>query len=264
MTAQTTNYSISAIPAFNDNYLWLLDDAQSAIVVDPGDATPVLKALQAKNLHLAAIVITHHHADHIGGVDALLRQFPVPVIGPDDQRIPQRTQTVADGDVVSLLDLTAEVIAVPGHTLHHISYYIPLPNPLGSPILFAGDTLFAGGCGRVFEGTFVQMRQSLARLKALPPATRIYCAHEYTEANLNFALAVEPNNHTLQQRVEQVVQQRARGEATVPSTLEDELATNPFLRYDQPAVIQAAGNRSAQSADADSVFAAIREWKDHF
>ena len=264
---------VTGIPAFQDNYLWLIDDGEHAVAVDPGDAQPVLDELNKRNLTLTSILVTHHHADHIGGIDALLKHYSVPVIGPADSRIPQLTQRVADGETYTLLGQTAQVIEVPGHTLHHIAYFINQPNAFGAPLLFCGDTLFAAGCGRVFEGTFTQMRQSLAKLRELPESTRIYCAHEYTQANLAFALAVEPQNKLLHQRIESVNELRAAGLPSIPSILADELGTNPFLRYDNDAVIAAAVRRTNTRLDAhnsevkydhDVIFAVIRQWKDIF
>ena len=258
-------FNITRIPAFSDNYLWLIDNGESAIAIDPGDAQPIIAELAAKQLQLDYILTTHHHADHIGGVTQLQSRFDAQVIGPDSTNIPQVTRVVTDGEQIELLGLTIDVIAVPGHTLDHMAYFIAAPNPLSGPQLFCGDTLFAGGCGRLFEGSPAQMRQSLHKLKQLPIETRIHCAHEYTQANLNFALAVEPNNADLIQRMASVNLLRKNHQATIPSVLAEELATNPFLRYDNPSVIAAAANRLQQSElSADEVFAAIRQWKDNF
>ena len=267
--------NITGLPAFNDNYLWLIDNGQSAVVVDPGDARPVLQILAQRGLQLEKILVTHHHADHIGGIDALLQQYPVPVIGPADDRIPQLTRRVAENDSCAVLGTEARVIEVPGHTLHHIAYFIDRGDVFGAPVLFSGDTLFAAGCGRVFEGSYAQMRQSLAKLRVLPGDTRIYCAHEYTQANLAFASAVEPDNKTLQQRIADVKALRDAGQPSVPSRMLDECATNPFLRYDAAPVIamaeqrlHAGESRSERTGhkqfDSDAVFAVIRQWKDSF
>lgn len=259
------HYQITRIPAFTDNYLWLLDNGQSAIVVDPGDAQAIIDQLEARELSLDYILTTHHHPDHIGGVTALASRYEAEVIGPNSPYIPQVTRHVDDGHSIELLGLSFDVITVPGHTLDHIAYFVAEPNAFGYPVLFCGDTLFAGGCGRVFEGSFAQMRASLAKLKTLPSTTRIHCAHEYTQSNLAFALAVEPDNTSLQQRVKEVATLRANDQATVPSTLATELATNPFLRYDADEVIATATTRKNTSTlDADEVFGAIREWKDNF
>ncbi|MBQ77534.1 MAG: hydroxyacylglutathione hydrolase [Cellvibrionales bacterium] len=264
-TVSTLPFSISRLPAFNDNYLWLIDDGRRAITVDPGDAKVVKNALIERDLKLDYILTTHHHGDHTGGVSELQAEFGAEVIGPDSTNIPQVTQTVNDGQMIELLGIAFTVITVPGHTLDHIAYFAPASNALGQPLLFCGDTLFAGGCGRVFEGSFAQMRHSLDKLKVLPKDTRIHCAHEYTQANLNFAKVVEPNNPVLTQRIKIVSEQRANNIATVPSLLADELATNPFLRYDKTAVIAAASQRlNKKNLVGDEVFAAIREWKDNF
>ena len=257
------DYCISAIPAFDDNYLWLLQRGQRAAVIDPGDGDAVIQQLERRQLTLDYILITHHHPDHTGGIEQLQQRYGAEVIGPDSARIPQVTTVVGEGEKLPRLGLTLDVISVPGHTLDHIAYFIATPNPLGSAVLFCGDTLFAGGCGRVFEGSYEQMHHSLNKLKQLPRETLIYCAHEYTEANLRFALQVEGENPALLARAESVAEQRARGEATVPSSLAEELASNPFLRCDKTAVIAAAETRLGQPvASSDVVFATIRRWKD--
>ncbi|MCA1324699.1 hydroxyacylglutathione hydrolase [Herbaspirillum sp. alder98] len=252
--------AVLAVPAFNDNYLWLIHDGQQAAVVDPGDATPVLAALAANRLTLGAILLTHHHADHVGGVLALAAAFPgIPVYGPAREDIAGLTHPLAEGDQVTLaqLPLTLEVIDVPGHTLGHIAYHAP-----AAELLFCGDTLFAGGCGRIFEGTPAQMHRSLAKLSSLPPATAVYCAHEYTLSNLRFAAAVEPGNAALHQRIAADSAKRERNLPTVPSTIALEHATNPFLRCDQ-AEIATSLQESGRSTNMDevSIFAALREWK---
>lgn len=251
---------IEPIAAFNDNYIWVLHDGLQAWVVDPGDATPVLNWLAHRPLQLAGLLITHHHPDHIGGIAALRRHAPAAeVIGPDNPRIEGLTRRVDDGECVTLLDRHFDVIGVPGHTLDHLAYFSRDMNP---PRLFCGDTLFAGGCGRLFEGSPAQMWHSLQRLMELPPETLIYCAHEYTLANLRFALAVEPDNAALQQR--QVHDQRSReaGRPTLPSTLAQEQATNPFLRGGEAAVLAAARKRESDVCDSATAFAALRRWKD--
>ncbi|HUW37663.1 MAG TPA: hydroxyacylglutathione hydrolase [Rhodocyclaceae bacterium] len=256
---------IVPIAAFSDNYIWLLRRGRHAAVVDPGDAAPVLAHLEQHRLELAAILVTHHHGDHIGGIEALLAHSRVPVFGPAGEAIDEVDRQLKDGDRVELpeLDTSFEVIAVPGHTRGHIAYYGRNPSACG--VLFCGDTLFACGCGRVFEGTPQQMWRSLARIAALPPDTRIYCAHEYTQANIRFALAVEPDNAALRARAEAVARLRAAATPTVPSTLAEELATNPFLRWDAPAVIASAARAGGSEAEGpEAVFAAIREWKNKF
>ena len=256
---------IVPLRAFNDNYIWLLRRNDSAVVVDPGDAAPVTAYLDAHQLTLSAILVTHHHGDHIGGIKTLLARREVPVFGPSSEEIATVNRPLADGDRVELpqLDASFDVLAVPGHTRGHIVYYGRNIHSCG--VLFCGDTLFACGCGRVIEGTPQQMWRSLARLAALPGATRVYCAHEYTQANINFALAVEPDNAALQARAAEVARLRAADQATVPSTVSAELATNPFLRWDAPAVIAAASRLTGTPpATPDAVFAAIREWKNRF
>jgi len=252
---------ISPIPAFDDNYIWLLRDSGStqAAVVDPGDEGPVLAALEAQDLELGVILVTHHHDDHIGGVETLRAAFPeVRVSGPEDRRIRDLTHVVREGDRVELPDLSEQlrVLEVPGHTSTHIAY-------LGAGALFCGDTLFAAGCGRVFNGTFDQLAASLERIADLPGATRCYCAHEYTLANLGFAGRVEPESTAVAQRKQAVSDLRALGRPTVPSRLSEELATNPFLRTGIPAVRSAAEAASGKSLTTGAeVFTALRRWKD--
>lgn len=248
------------LSAFKDNYIWLLRKGATAIVVDPGDAAPVLACLQSERLQLEAILITHHHQDHQGGTATLLEHFPgATVYGPARESITALKHPLRGGERLHFashaLDLT--VIAVPGHTLGHLAYY-------GDGCLFCGDTLFAGGCGRVFEGTPGMMFDSLCRLAALPEETLVYCAHEYTEGNLRFALAVEPGNKTLRRRADEVAVLRAKGLATVPSTLMLEKSTNPFLRCGQADVVEAVRQHGAPAAAAVEVFAALREWKNGF
>ncbi len=267
-------YRIVPIAAFRDNYIWLLrqGDRTDAIVVDPGDAAPVLEYLAREGLRLSAILATHHHGDHVGGITALRARFPdIPVYGPADEAIDTLTVRLGDVDRLELPPFDAcfarfEILAVPGHTRGHLAYYDR--NHLGCGALFCGDTLFSAGCGRLFEGSARQMQHSLARLKALPPQTRIYCAHEYTEANLRFARAVEPDNAALAEYSAHVARLRAAGQPSLPSTLAQELAINPFLRWDAPAVQEAAsrfrGRPLRDLAEPVEVFAAIREWKDGF
>lgn len=248
---------IAFIPAFKDNYIWLLRRGGRAAVVDPGDAAPVMKRLQAEGLQLDAILVTHHHADHQGGVAALLESWPAPVFGPGNESITGRSRPLSGGERIEVLDQEFEVLAVPGHTAGHIAYRMP-------GAVFCGDTLFGAGCGRLFEGTPQQMTASLARLAALPDSTRIYCAHEYTEANLRFAFAVEPGNPALRERMAAVAAQRRAGLPSVPSTLGEEKATNPFLRCSEPAVVAAARRHRPRVADPVDIFAALREWKNAF
>jgi len=252
--------TIQPIPAFHDNYIWLLVHPQHrlACVVDPGDAAPVLAVLQQQQLTLAAILITHHHRDHCGGVPELVKKNKVPVYSPRRSAVAGSTYLLDDNDQFSVLDCSFEVMAIPGHTLDHIAFY-------DGKRLFCGDTLFTGGCGRVFEGTPAQMLNSLNRLKALPASTLVYCGHEYTEANLHFALEVEPDNVALQQRLQQVKASRALNLPSVPELLCVELETNPFLRCHLPTVRKAASQRSGRELSLNiDVFSVIRDWKNVF
>ena len=263
--------AIVPVPAFADNYIWLLCDRarRQAAVVDPGDAAPVLAALAAAGLTLAAVLVTHHHADHVGGLPALRTAFPDAVVhGPAASLIEGIDQRWRAGDTVELdgFDARFEVIEIPGHTLDHIAYFARRIGEVDArPVLFCGDTLFAGGCGRVFEGTAAQMTASLGRLSALPDDTLVYCAHEYTTSNLRFARALEPDNAPLAERERQTAAMRAEGTPTVPSTLALERATNPFLRTGAADVRRAAQARLGRAPlDAIEVFAAVRQWKDGY
>ncbi|GAA4014463.1 hydroxyacylglutathione hydrolase [Actimicrobium antarcticum] len=233
-----------------------------AAVVDPGDAKPVLEALDANGLTLVAILLTHHHADHIGGVPELLRHVSVPVFGPANDGIAVVTQPLSQGDIVSLpeLALALEVLDVPGHTRGHIAFHAPRQH-----WLFCGDTLFAGGCGRLFEGTPTQLNDSLQKLAALPGQTEVYCAHEYTMANLRFALEVEPDNPALIDRIATEQKKRDIGQPTVPSTIAIERATNPFLRTHSPTIVSRLRHAGRLDSDAGvAAFAALRSWKNTF
>ena len=254
------NLNITAIPAFGDNYIWLLNAGGSACaVVDPGDAAPVMEVLEARGLELRYILLTHHHADHIGGVARLLERYDAVVFGPDDERIPFEQKLCREGDLVRLPDLQAEfrVLEVPAHTRSHIAFY-------GEGALFSGDTLFSMGCGRFFEGSPGDMQKALDKLAALPGETNNYCAHEYTKSNAAFALQVEPRNAELQTRARQVDRLRAAGKITLPTRLSDELATNPFLRTREDGVIQAARKIDPEAMSGVSTMAVIRAWKDRF
>lgn len=257
---------IHALRAFNDNYIWCLTADHEVCVVDPGDATPVLDYLRSSGLRLTAILITHHHFDHVGGVAELKRQTGCTVYGPNHPAIEGIDHHVGDGDRVAIMGLELDVLGVPGHTLDHIAYLWPGADGAASsaPWLFCGDTLFAAGCGRLFEGDAATMRRSLSRLRELPATTEIYCAHEYTQSNLRFAAAVEPDNLAIQQRIATVDALRAEDRITLPSTLGEERATNPFLRWDDEAVIAAARRQQPGAHNSDEVFAAIRGWKDQF
>ena len=246
-----------AVPAFEDNYIWLVPTDHGPLVVDPGEAPPVLSALG--NTRPAAILLTHHHADHIGGVPALLAAWPgVPVFGPVDARIPFQVQAVGEGGRAAGDGWAFDVIAVPGHTLSHIAY-------TGHGLLFCGDTLFSLGCGRLFEGTPAQMLDSLERLAALPTATQVCCGHEYTLTNARFARTVEPGNTDLARRATEATAQRAAGRPTLPSTMAMERATNPFLRVDAPEVVVSLTHRLGRPlADRIEAFATLRSWKDGF
>lgn len=248
-----------AIPAFEDNYIWLLHDAVGAVVVDPGEAEPILTWLAARRLPLEAILVTHHHGDHTAGIGELLRQYPCPVHGPDHERIPHLSHPLSGGECFDLRLLPGiRVMAVPGHTLGHLAY-------LAGDRLFCGDTLFSCGCGRLFEGTPAQMLDSLARLAALPDATQVCCAHEYTLANLRFALHVDPDNTDLRRYAEKASALRAAHLPTLPVTLAEEKRCNPFLRCED-ATIQAriAVFTGKMPTSTLETFTHLREMKNHF
>jgi len=258
--------AIIPIPAFADNYIWLLREGRAAAVVDPGDATPVLAWLAREGVALTAILNTHHHGDHVGGNAALLAAFPVPVFGPAREQIPGRTRALREGDTVDVpgVGMRFRVLDVPGHTAGHIAY-VHDGGAGAPPVAFVGDTLFACGCGRLFEGTPADMWTSLGKLAALPDDTRIYCAHEYTLANLRFAAAVEPDSAAVRERIARETARRERGEPTVPAVLADERATNPYLRAGEAALMARAAAHAgrAVAAPVDS-FATLRAWKDSF
>ncbi len=250
--------TIKSIPAFSDNYIWLIqNNDQRCAVVDPGDASPVLEHLKTHELELEAILITHHHGDHIGGVSDLLRAFPnCNVVGPADEPIPTLTTPVKEGDQIELFGERFLVLDLPGHTLGHIGY-------VGDGKLFCGDVLFAAGCGRVFEGTFAQMFESVNKLSALAQETKVYCAHEYTSSNVSFALAVEPDSPELHIYRDEVNRLRAQNLPTIPTTISQEMRTNPFLRIQEESVIKAVSHRT-QDTSPLAVFSALREWKNEF
>ena len=256
---------IVPIPAFTDNYFWLLLRGDAAVVVDPGDAAPVERALAQRGAHLAAILVTHHHFDHVGGLPALTARHPVPVYGPaaEAAAIGHLTRPLREGDRVEVLGTAFTAWEVPGHTLGHIAYVADVPVP--DAFVLCGDTLFSIGCGRLFEGTAAQLHASLARLAALPPETRVYCTHEYTLANLAFAAAVEPGAAAVRDEIGRVRALRAQGRPSLPSTIGHERALNPFLRTGTAAVAAAARRQSGQPLSTDlEIFTALRRWKDAF
>ncbi|QJQ96237.1 MULTISPECIES: hydroxyacylglutathione hydrolase [Halomonadaceae] len=253
--------SVIPIAAFNDNYIWLLrqDGSNRVAVVDPGDAAPVIKQIEQDSLILDSILVTHHHHDHTGGLDELIRRYSPYVIGPENPAIKGIDTRVGDGDECTLLGRRFEVMAVPGHTLDHIAFYTT-----GIPaLLFSGDTLFSGGCGRLFEGSPEQMYDSLSRIAALPDDTLVFAAHEYTAANLRFAKAVEPDNRLLDRHIDQCHQNLEQGRPTLPAELARERQINPFLRCDHVAV-QASASQHGDSDSPLATFATLRAWKDRF
>ena len=257
--------TIEAISAFDDNYIWCLYDTESldAIVVDPGEAGPVVAFLNEKQLTLTAVWVTHHHSDHIGGINSLKTQYNCGVYGPSNPSIKSIDKTLTEGDTVNFKDCTFQVLEIPGHTLDHLAFYCQSVE--GTPRLFCGDTLFAGGCGRIFEGTPHMMYQSLNKLAQLPQQTLVYCAHEYTLANLDFAIAVEPLNRNLQKRIITEQQKRSANKATLPSTIGLELDTNPFLRCTKQEVANSAMTHKQHNEKNEiDTFATLREWKNIF
>ncbi len=249
---------VLALPAFTDNYIWTWQENGAAFVVDPGDAGPVLAYLQDSGLRLAGILVTHHHPDHVHGIPRLREDWPdVPVYGPADSPFAGASQQLRDGETVRLGSVDFQVIATPGHTLDHICYYHP-------QALFCGDTLFAGGCGRLFEGTAAQMHHSLQKLAELPAQTPVYCTHEYTLANLKFAAAARPGHAPTQQRLATVEQQRTQGLITLPSSIGEERQTNPFLCVNDATLRAELKQQGMQTDDAVTAFASLRQWKDGF
>ena len=251
---------IHAVPAFKDNYIWVLEDGTHAVAVDPGDDAPVRRFLDRTRLKLSAVLATHHHADHVGGLVGLATEWRCPTFGPAHESVAGLDRRLEEGDrfTVPGLEIALETFDIPGHTAGHIALF-------GAGMLFCGDTLFACGCGRLFEGTPRQMVDSLGKLARLPGATRVYCGHEYTLANIRFAEAVEPENARLKARKAREEAKRERGEPTLPSTIEEELATNPFLRCEEPQVVTAAERHAGRRLkDHVEVFAEIRTWKNNF
>jgi hydroxyacylglutathione hydrolase len=248
--------NIIPIPAFDDNYIWLLHNARYAVVVDPGDAQPVIAALKKLELTLTAILITHHHSDHIDGVNALLDYQAVPVYAPKYEQFDFSHIQLAEGDEISLAEIaqTFRIMWLPGHTLGHIAY-------VNGDYLLCGDTLFGAGCGRLFEGTPAQMLHSLQRLKTLKPSTKVFCTHEYTAKNIAFALTLEPDNENLMTRKQQVQALRTQHLPSLPSTIELELQTNPFLRCQQATIIK---NLQTKNKDELTIFTALRILRNHY
>lgn len=250
---------ITAIPALHDNYIWAIHDKHHAAVIDPGEAAPVLDFLDTHGLRLNAILCTHRHADHTGGIAELGEVYNVPVYGRRHPGNPHITHDLREGDRLELAPpgIGFDILEIPGHLDDHLAFVAP-------GILFCGDTLFGAGCGRNFEGTPAQLHRSLQRLAQLPGDTRVYCAHEYTAANLRFALACEPDNPDIRRRIEQTAQLRAAGQPTVPSTIAEERATNPFLRCTQPELIQTLQGRGLADTGELGVFTALRQWRNQF
>ena len=251
--------AIHAVPAFKDNYIWILEEGGKAVAVDPGDAAPVEAFLESRDLELTAVLATHHHADHVGGLPALASHWRCPTFGPKREVAAHLDQRLEEGDrfAVPGIDIALETLDIPGHTAGHIALF-------GGGVVFCGDTLFACGCGRLFEGTPAQMVDSLAKLARLPRETRVYCGHEYTLANIRFAERVEPSNRALAERKARESAKRARNEPTLPSTIGEELATNPFLRCAEPDVIAAAEHHAGRKLKSTvEVFAEVREWKNN-
>jgi len=249
---------IQPIEAFSDNYIWLLTRGNLAFVVDPGDAAPVLERLERDNLTLRGILITHHHFDHVGGVEALASKTGCQVWGPKNTKMPFISHALGESDSVMVLGTQFDVMEIPGHTLDHIAY-------VGGGAVFCGDTLFVGGCGRVFEGTLPMMRQSLARLRDLPGETQVYCAHEYTLANFAFAQSVAPQDDAIIARTAECQKLRSAGLPTVPSSIDRERLSNPFFRWDDPAIRAALILHGSNiPEDEDIVFSELRQWKDNY
>jgi hydroxyacylglutathione hydrolase len=254
---------IAAIPALRDNYIWIIHDGHHALVVDPGEAAPVLKFLTAHSLQPQAILCTHRHADHTGGIAELRGVYNVPVYGRRHPLNPNITHDLREGDRLELAApaIAFDILEIPGHLDDHIAFLAP-KNSL--PILFCGDVMFGAGCGRNFEGTPAQLHHSLQRLAALPDDTRVFCAHEYTDANLRFALACEPDNPDVHRRIEDTRRLRAAGQPSLPSIIALEKATNPFLRCTSPEIVRTLQRQGLTDTSELAVFTALRAWRNHF
>ena len=252
--------NIEPIKAFSDNYIWLLTTNEGSIVIDPGESSNTIKYLENNKLNLQSILITHHHFDHTGGIEDLLNYKSVDVFGPKND-IQSINKIVKDGQTINLIGIDFQIIEIPGHTLDHIAFY---SENNGDPILFCGDTLFAGGCGRVFEGTYTQMYHSLLKLKNLPETTKIYCGHEYTAANLKFAKEVEPANKDISNRYNNIMGLIQKNQPTLPTSMSEELKTNPFLRCDSEKIKNNTANELNLASSEEDIFKILREWKDNF
>jgi hydroxyacylglutathione hydrolase len=253
-------FEVIPLRAFSDNYIWTLRDAGHAAVVDPGDAKPALDYLRSERLELVAIINTHHHADHVGGNAELLKHYRVPVYGPHDERIREVTHRLGEGDKITLphFGIEFQIFEIPGHTRTHIAFY-------GGGMLFSGDTLFAVGCGKLFEGTPQQMYDSLSKLIRLPDDTKVYCGHEYTLSNIRFARAADPDNAALRELEAKAAKLREQGQPTLPSSIGQEKATNPFVRCNEPALVRSASAHAGKQLTSPvAVLAEIREWKNKF
>ena len=252
--------NIEPIKAFNDNYIWLVTTNEGSIVIDPGEATKTINYLKENSLDLRGILITHHHFDHTGGIKDMLKFKSVDVYGPVNN-IPSISKQIKEGDFINVIGIDFKIIEIPGHTLDHVAFF---SENNGKPILFCGDTIFSSGCGRVFEGTFEQMHESVLKLKSLPVNTKIYAGHEYTQSNLQFAMEVEPLNQKLISRYNDVQNLLNKGIPTLPTTLELELEVNPFLRCQTSEVQKSVVNKFNTSNHEDEIFKALRQWKDNY
>jgi hydroxyacylglutathione hydrolase len=261
-------FKVTAIPAFNDNYIWMLESATNTnqvAVVDPGDAQAVISALEKGNKTLQAILVTHHHDDHTGGVNELYEKYNIPVYGPKNSNFSGITHPLEDLATLSLFGKELQIKAVPGHTLDHITYFLAAKEQTQSPQVFCGDTLFLAGCGRVFEGSMQQMLTAMHYFKELPFNTEVYCTHEYSLSNLTFASAVEPANDDIQRQIKNCNALRNDNQITLPTTIGAELLINPFLRCDQQSVRDSAAKFSQKTLSSElEVFSCIRQWKNIF